>query len=306
MTWDVRALPDLTGKTVVVTGSARGVGYFTAEQLVARGARIVMAVRSAVRADAASASIRARVPGAELEFVQLDLSSLESVRDAAEAIRALGPIDVLINNAGLTSSPRQRETTVDGLELIVGTNALGPFALTAQVFSALSADARIVSLGSLSTQLAKADLTDLLAERGSWSGGRAYATSKHAVHAFAFELDRRLRAAGSARMSLLAHPGFALDGLAPARPGVTDLASRGQRMAERALWFTAQGKDHGAWPVVRAAVDPHAVGGEFYGPRGRVIGKPVTQKPVAQSAAPEFGAELWRLSEQYTGVTFDV
>ncbi|CAN5432024.1 SDR family NAD(P)-dependent oxidoreductase [soil metagenome] len=305
MNWNPRELPDQTGTTVVVTGAGRGVGYFVAEQLAGAGARVLLGVRSRERADAAMRSIRQQHPDALLEFVPLDLASLESVREAAVAFARFAPIDVLINNAGLTSPPRDRETTADGFELVVGTNHLGAFALTALLASSLAPDARVISLGSLSTRLATADLDDLLAEKGKYSASRAYATSKHAVHAFALELDRRWRAAGSGRASLLAHPGFALDAPSEKRPGITDLGSKADRFGERLLAPMTQGKDRGAWPVVRAAVDPHAEGGQFYGPRGSVIGKPALQKPVAQSAAPEFGRRLWTLSEELTGTTFD-
>jgi NAD(P)-dependent dehydrogenase (short-subunit alcohol dehydrogenase family) len=280
------------------------VGYFVAEQLAATGAHVILATRAP--ATAALASIRERVPGAELDAVHLDLASLASVETAASEIAALGPIDVLINNAGRTSGSRIRETTIDGFETMVGTNHLGPFALTARLFPALSEHARVVSLGSLSTRLAKADLDDLMGERGRYSVSVAYATSKHAVHAFALELDRRLRAAHSGRMSLLAHPGFALDAPGQSRVGITDLGSRATRFGERLLTPMAQGKDRGAWPVVRAATDPDATGGEFYGPKRLVRGIPTVQKPVAQSANPEFGRRLWTLSEELTGVRFDV
>ena len=295
---------NLSTVRAVVTGGNRGVGYFVAEQLATVGAEVVVATRS--DASAALQSIRQRVPGARLTSVHLDLSSLPSVAAAAHEMSGLGPIDVLINNAGLTGGSNTRAETADGLELIVGTNHLGPFALTAQLFPALSETARVVSLGSLSTRLAKADLDDLMATRRRYSLSRAYATSKHAVHAFALELDRRLRAAGSAKLSLLAHPGFALDALGETVEGVTDLGSKGSRFGEYLLAPMAQGKDKGAWPVVRAATDPDAVGGEFYGPRRLVRGIPTVQKPVAQSADPEFGRRLWTLSEELTGVRFDV
>ena len=293
----------LTDRTIVITGAGRGVGYFAAEQLAEAGARVVLAVRSDARWDAASRSILARIPSARLEHVTIDLSSLDSVAHAAERIGSLGTIDVLINNAGLTSGARARRETADGLELMVGTNHVGAFALTARLWPSLAPDARIVGLGSLSTRLARARLDDMMGER-AFSLSRAYATSKHAVHAFALELDRRLRAAGSARRSVLAHPGFALDGLAEPRPGVTDLQSSRQRAVERALGVFAQGKDRGAWPVVRASVDPAAEGGQFWGPRWLVKGEPVVQRPVAQSADPAFGAEVWRLSEEWAGLTF--
>lgn len=306
MSWDPRSLPSQVGRTILVTGAGRGVGYFVAEQLAATGARLILTTRSTKDAEIASASILARVPGAQLEFVTLDLASLDSVREAAARIRELGPIDVLINNAGLTQGGNRRVTTSDGLEIMVGTNAYGPFALTALVFPALSPDARIVSLGSLSTQLNKADLADFEQVARRYSLSRAYAHSKHGVHAFALELDRRLRARGSGIRSILAHPGFALDGSADTRPGITDRNSAAQRFGERLLRPVAHGKDRGAWPVVRAAIDPDATGGQFYGPRRSVTGQPALATPVSQSADPAFGAEFWHLAEAATGVRFEV
>jgi len=133
VSWDPRHLPSAAGRTFVVTGGNAGIGYFTAEQLAAAGGRVILASRSAEKARRAIAAIGDQVPGASLEFVRLDLGSLSSVADAAEQLRALGPIDGLINNAGLVSPPADRATTDDGHELIVGTNFFGHFALTAQL-----------------------------------------------------------------------------------------------------------------------------------------------------------------------------
>jgi NAD(P)-dependent dehydrogenase (short-subunit alcohol dehydrogenase family) len=301
VSWDPRALPSQAGKTIVVTGAGRGVGYFAAEQLAAAGARVIFTTRGETTA---LDSIRARVPGAQVEQVTLELGSLASIRAAAAELAALGPIDVLINNAGKTSGSRQRETTADGLEIMVGTNAYGPFALTALLFPAITG--RVVSLGSMATRLARADLSDLEQSAGRYSVSKAYAYSKHGVQAFALELDRRLRASGSGIRSVLAHPGFALDGSASPRPGITDRNSALQRFGERLLRPMAHGKDRGAWPVVRAAIDPDAAGGEYYGPSRSVTGPPVLTTPVAQSADPAFGAEFWRLAEEATGVKFEV
>ena len=301
MSWDPRALPSQAGTTVVVTGAGRGVGYFVAEQLAAAGARVIVTTRGDT---AVLDSIRSRVPDAQLELVQLELGSLDSVRAAAASLSALGPIDVLINNAGKTGGSRQRETTDDGLEIMVGTNAYGPFALTALLLPSVTG--RVVSLGSLSTRLAKADLADLEQNSGGYNISKAYASSKHGVHAFAFELDRRLRASGSGVRSLLAHPGFALDANSAARPGINDRGSAGQRFGERLLRPVAHGKDRGAWPVVRAAIDPDAHGGEFYGPSRSVTGPPALTTPAPQSADPAFGAAFWDLAEKATGVKFEV
>src|SRR5476651_1888222 len=136
--WDPTALPSQAGKTIVVTGGNAGIEYFVSEQLAGAGARIIMASRSKEKADVAATSIRDRVPGAQVEFVKLDLSSLGAIREAAEKIRRLGGVDVLINNAGATSGSSKRVVTEDGLEYVVGSNAFGPYALTALVFPSLN------------------------------------------------------------------------------------------------------------------------------------------------------------------------
>jgi NAD(P)-dependent dehydrogenase (short-subunit alcohol dehydrogenase family) len=300
--WDPAHLPSRSGKTIVVTGGNAGIGYFVSEQLASAGARVVLASRSQQKADAAAASIRARVPGATIEFVQLDLSSLGSVRGAAAKIRKLGGVDVLINNAGATTGLSKRQTTEDGLEFVVGSNAFGPYALTALAFPALNTGARVVSLGSMATRLVKLDATNLQSTRGRYNFFRAYAYSKHAMHAFAFELQRKLAASGSTVESLLAHPGSAIDLRSDKRLGINDGPVKPLDVLSAII---SQGKDHGAWPIVRAAIDPAAVGGEFYGPHHSVAGRPVLLEPVASSASEEFGADFWRQAEVATGITFE-
>ena len=300
--WSPSDIPSLEGRIAVVTGAGRGIGYFTAEALARAGATVVITTRRPEQAVHALASIRAHVAGADVSSVTLDLASLSSVRAAVDALPAT--IDLLVNNGGLTDPPRRRETTDDGLERTVATNAYGPFALTALLFPRLTADARVVWLGSLSTRLAKADPADLEQRDRKYDRSLAYATSKHLDHAFAFELQRRVDAAGSSIRSLLAHPGFALNAPASRRAGITDTASRGQHLGERLLTPMTHGKDRGAWSVLRAATDPDVRGGEFYGPSRSVTGRPVLTKPVAQSASAEFGAAAWAAAEAATGITF--
>ena len=304
MSWDPQHLPSEPGRSFVVTGGNAGIGYFTAEQLASTGARVILASRSAEKAHRAIASIHERVPGAPLEFVHLDLSSLPSVAAAAEQLRGLGPVDGLINNAGLVNPPARRTVTEDGNEIVVGSNFFGHFALTAQLWPAMTPTARVVGLGSMATRMVRLDPPDLLSER-RYRPFRAYGLSKHAVHGFAFELDRRIRAAGEHRLSLLAHPGFSVDGLSERRPGINDI-SRATRVRDGILAIAGQGKQQGAWPTVRAALDPGAVSGEFYGPSRTLAGPPIVMAPVTSSATPEFGAYVWGLAEEHTGVTFAV
>lgn len=285
MSWDPDRLPDQTGRTAVVTGGNAGIGFHVSRQLARAGARVVLAARSPERARAAIERIRSELPGASLAFVRLDLASLESVRTAAAELRALGTIDVLVNNAGRTDTVAGRQETEDGLELVVGTNAFGPFALTGLVLPALAPTGRVVGLGSDATRLVRLDLDDLQSER-RYRPFRAYGLSKHAVQVLGFELARRFEAAGRAQRSLVAHPGFSLD--------------RG------AFPFVLQSKERGAWPVVRAALDPDAANGTFWGPRYGLTGPPQQAKPVAVDRSPDVGAEAWRQAEAVTGVTWDV
>jgi NAD(P)-dependent dehydrogenase (short-subunit alcohol dehydrogenase family) len=303
VSWDPRALPSQAGRTIVVTGGSTGIGYWASEQLARAGARVIIAARYAPKAAEAIASIRFHVPGADVSHVPFDLTSIASVRQTAGAIADLGGADVLVNNAGLVFSPPRRKTTHDGLELLVGGNFVGHFALTALVFPVLRD--RVVGLGSYSTRMVRVDPDDLMSER-SYRPFRAYAFSKHAVHGFAFELDRRLRAAGDARKSLLAHPGYAVNELSRRRPGVITNTPGWLRLGGYLSAPVGQGKDHGAWPVVRAAIDPDADSGEFYGPSDMfgLRGAPVVGPPATSSASPAFGARLWTLAEHWSGIPF--
>lgn len=157
MSWDPRRLPSQAGRTFVVTGGNAGIGYFTSEQLASTGARVILASRSGEKAARAMASIREYVPGAQLEFVRLDLNSLAGVATAAEQLRDAGPLDGLINNAALVTATRRRSLTADGLELIVGGNFLGHFALTAQLWAALTPTGRVVGLGSMAIRMVHLD-----------------------------------------------------------------------------------------------------------------------------------------------------
>ncbi len=301
--WDPRALPSLAGRTVVVTGGNAGIGYFTSEQLAGAGARVVIAARSAEKAGLAIRSIRERFPDADVAHVRLDLTSLASVREAAEQLAESRPIHALVNNAGRVIASRRRLLTDDGFEATVGGNFLGHFALTTLLFPALAPDGRIVGLGSDSTRMTKLEADDLWSER-RYKPFRAYAFSKHAVQGFHLELARRLTAAGDSRMSLLAHPGWATNVYASKRPGITDRDSVGGRVVEALSGWVGQGKDRGAWPSVRAVADPDAVNGMFFGPRRELAGVPVPTTPVASSADPAFGAALWADAEQKTSTRF--
>lgn len=300
--WDPRRLPDQSGKVFLVTGGNRGIGYFAAEQLAGAGARVVIAARNEERARRAIGAIERRIDGAEVGFLPLDLAAPASVRAAGEAIAQWERLDGIAANGGMTWGPRKRQTTPEGVELTLATNHLGHFLLAATAWPALARTegSRWVGMTSQASMFARADASALNTERG-YSGTRAYALSKHAAVGFACELERRLRASGSSSIALAAHPGYAVDGLTAARAGVTPPRPPA---FESWLAFGAQGKNRGATPLVRALTDPAAQGGVIYAPEFGSKGAPVPRAARGASSRPEFGRELWRLSELWTGVEF--
>ncbi|MDO5744428.1 MAG: SDR family NAD(P)-dependent oxidoreductase, partial [Micrococcaceae bacterium] len=220
---DGRSVGDASDKRILVTGANAGIGFWTSLQLAQRGAEIIMACRNPSKAEAAAAAIRSRVPQARLRVVAMDVSDLGSVAAAVEELGTLERLDVLIANAGMVHTPRRRQQSVDGLELVAATNYFGHFALVAGLLPLLdrTAGARVLTLGSLSTLLVRPRLGDpqLLEHYTSW---RAYAQSKIMVQSFAFELDLRLRQTTSTTRALCAHPGYSISGRTPAVPGVNE------------------------------------------------------------------------------------
>ena len=304
--WNPETLPDLTGRTFAVTGGNAGIGYFISEQLAVAGARVVILGRNPDRVRVAVEAIRHQVSGADVTTIPLDLADLESVASAATALTELDRLDALIHNAGMNPPGKARQTTRQGFELAVGTNHLGHFVLTALAMPILSATpgSRIVPMGSLTTSMAKFDPDDLQSER-SYAPMRAYAQSKHAIQMFGFELDRRLRTADADIRSIVAHPGFSIDSASPPRAGITEPSTL-TRWSTRLLSPIAQGKHRGAWAAVRAAVDPDAVGGQYYGPAHRTVGKPELRQPPKVDLDPNLAARLWTQSEELTGIDFPV
>lgn len=306
MAWNPRSLPNQSGKTFVVTGANAGLGYFTSEQLAGTGAHVILACRNISKADAAAAAIRARVPGASVAVLQLDVSDLHSVRNVSETLRALPRLDGLILNAGIVHPSTDREVSLDGNELIFATNFLGHFALTAGALMALrrTPGSRVVSLGSLISRLKDSSLDDLQLAT-TYNGWTAYAQSKIAMQVFGFELDRRLRANGAGMVqSLVAHPGYAISGLTPGIPGVNEITRVKRVIDGLQLLVGAQGKEQGAYPTVRAAIDPDAHGGDYFGPRFLTRGAPTRQPATRTSRDRGVAARLWERAETLIGEPF--
>ncbi|MFJ9208972.1 SDR family NAD(P)-dependent oxidoreductase [Streptomyces sp. NPDC102264] len=301
--WTTADIPDQTGRTAVITGANTGLGFETASALAARGAHVVLAVRNLDKGKEAAARITARTPGATLTLQRLDLSSLDSVRTAADELRAGHErIDLLINNAGVMWTPKA--VTKDGFELQLGTNHLGHFALTGLLLDRILPvpGSRIVTVSSQAHRLgASIDFDDLQSER-RYSRTGAYGQSKLANVLFTYELQRRL-AGGYATIALASHPGGAATELArDAYPPVRLLFDK------LIVPLVAQGPDMGALPSLRAATDPGATGGQFYGPDGlfTMRGHPKAAKSHAKSYDRATQQRLWTVSEELTGVTYPV
>ncbi|MDX1883535.1 SDR family NAD(P)-dependent oxidoreductase [Mycolicibacterium sp. 120270] len=299
--WTADDVGDQSGRVAIVTGANSGLGYDTAAVLADKGAHVVLAVRNLDKGKEAVDRIKAASPNAVVTLQELDLSSLDSVGKAAEELRAAHPrIDLLINNAGVMYVPT-RETTKDGFEMQFGTNHLGHFALTGLLLDRLTSvdGSRVVTVSSVGHRiLARIHFDDPHLER-KYNRVEAYGQSKLANLMFTYELQRRLKARGLPTEALAAHPGFS----------DTELMRYLPDFIPDFMWKIAtQPADKGALPTLRAATDPTAHGGQYYGPDGigEVKGNPKVVASSAQSRDEELQRRLWSLSEELTGVTFGV
>ncbi len=287
--WTAQDLPDLQGRTFVVTGANSGIGLAAARELGRAGARVVLAVRDTAKGEAAAASI----PG-ETEVRKLDLADLSSVHAFADAWE--GDLDVLVNNAGVMAVPEQR--TKDGFEMQFGTNHLGHFALTNLLLPHVRD--RVVVVASGAHRMGSIHLDDLNWERHGYSRWRAYGQSKLANLLFTAELQRRLTAAGSGVLATAAHPGYASTNLQfHSGRRVFDIVSG---IGNRLL---AQDEDGGALPTLYAAT-ADVPGDSFAGPSG-FMEQRGAPKLVGRSAAAkdaDVARRLWDVSEELTGVRF--
>jgi NAD(P)-dependent dehydrogenase (short-subunit alcohol dehydrogenase family) len=296
-------VPDQRGRTAVVTGANSGIGLEAARALAQRGARVVLACRDSGRAEDAASRVRAASSGAEVGTVRLDLASLASVREAAGHLRSrYERLDLLINNGGVMVPPYER--TVDGFELTFATNHLGHFALTGLLLDRLLATpgSRVVTVSSVAHARGAMNFDDLQSDRG-YSPEHAYDQSKLANVLFTYELDRRLRAAGAETRALACHPGIVLTGLykTSSRLERAALSPRLRLLNSRFVQSAAMG----ALPTLRAATDPAASGGEFYGPPGRgYTGYPVLVESSPRSHDEAVQRRLSEESERLTRVTF--
>ena len=297
--WTERDVPSQKGRVAVITGANTGLGFDTAKTLAERGATVVLAVRDVEKGKQAAARLGS---AADVTVQELDLSSLESVRAAAADLHgSLPKIDLLVNNAGVMYPPRQ--TTRDGFELQFGTNHLGHFAFTGLLLDLLLPveASRVVTVASIAHRIRAAIHFDDLQWENSYDRVAAYGQAKLANLMFAYELQRRLAPHGTTA-SLAAHPGVARTELMRNSPAIA-----------RALFpvvaplFT-QSSAAGALPILRAATDPAALGGQYYGPSGLggYRGRPQVVASTPQSYDAAIQRRLWAVSEELTGVKFPV
>ena len=303
--WTAEEIPDLQGQVALITGANSGLGLETTRALAARGAHVVMACRNLDKARQAQATLVATVPRASLEPAVLDLASLTAVREFARSFREQHPrLDWLFNNAGVMAIPRQE--TADGLEVQFGTNHLGHFALTGLVLPTLLAtpQSRIVTTTSSARFMGRIRLDDLNRRR-SYGRWEAYGQSKSANLLFAFELQRRLAAAGATTISVAAHPGYATTNLQ--RTSATVSGAVVERLFYASLGrILAQSARMGALPQLYAGMAPGLRGGELVGPGGfaGMRGDPRIDPRARREDDQETAARLWKASVELSGVDY--
>ena len=295
MAWTESNIPDQCGKTAIVTGSNTGVGFETARALTQKNAHVILACRNEQKGNDAARRIRDGFPDAKVEVMTLDLSSLASIRSFSESVlRKHEKLDLLINNAGVMTPPHGE--TTDGFELQFGTNYLGHFALTGLLIDRINMTpaSRIIPVSSIAHYQGKIDFNNLNAER-SYRRYRAYAQSKLAVLIFAYELQRRLEKSGSKTLSIPSHPGVTRSELVR--------HSLALQLLEKVI---SQDTPLGALPLLRAAVDPQARGGEYYGPGGlsKMRGNAQPGGSSRRSRDERVAERLWQVSEELTAVRY--
>ncbi len=312
MSWTVGDMPLLTGRRMLITGANSGIGYSAAVELARHGAVVVLACRDRARGQAALARLQADAAGpksaaAQAELAILDLASLASIRAVARAeLERNLALDVLINNAGVMAPAKRRETA-EGLEVQFGTNVVGHFALTGLLLPALqrAEAARVVTVASIAHKQGRIDFEDLQSLR-RYGPMTAYQQSKLGDLMFTFELERRLRAAGSRVISLGVHPGVAQTELFKVGSS-TGLARKAERTIQRTIGLLLNSETDGALPTLYAATAADAMGGGYYGPQSflEMRGGDVGPAKVAKRARDEaVQRRLWQVCEQLSNVNY--
>jgi len=295
--WTIQDIPSQKGRLAVVTGGNRGLGLEIVLALAGAGCHVVIATRDDAKAQAAAAKVRARIVDARVEAMALDQSDLGSIRRFSDSFHSrFDRLDLLVNNASAILVTQGK--TTDGFERHIGVNHLGSFALTGLLLDRLNAgkDARIVNTSSTAHRLVKGiDLDDLQFEHTAYKPMEAYGRSKLAALLYTFELDRRLRKAGSKVKAVAAHPGYS-----------NTNPDKGGFLMRVATSIFAQPAEMGALPQLYAATAPDIVGGDYIGPGGTMEMRGYPAKVGCTPAAKDekTAARLWTISEALTGVSY--
>lgn len=302
--WDPAVLPSQSGRMILITGATSGLGYAAVRALSKAGAEVVLAARNEAKGQRTVEELRQTVPGANVRFMDLDTSSLTSVKAfCGDWAASGGEIDCLILNAGISNVPR-REVSADGFERQLATNYLGHFAMTGLLLPYMrrSPDTRIVVQASLSHKRTQLHFDDLQLEN-SYSPMVAYSQSKLAMLTFAFELSRRLQATGSEIRAIPVHPGVAATEITRGGDRANPIV---RRFAKTMFGLMGQSPDEGAWPMLYAATSPKAESGVYYGPSGPGERKGLPDEAAAAPYAKDeaIARMLWEISEELTGVRY--
>ena len=294
----------MPARTIVVTGANAGLGFQLSLELTRTGAHVIMACRSAERAELARRKLLDEASDARVTTLPLDLSDPKSISDFGRlVIDRVGRLDVLINNAGIFGMPRTRNRA--GHEIHLATNYLGPFALTGTLLPLFRdlPGARIVNVGSLAHRFGRLhpDRLDTDDDTSPW---RVYAQSKVALLAHTLELSRRLRDSGSHIIALGAHPGFAATEMAknPTTRAKTAVGRWLQRRVER--WIPSAAA--AALPILHAVRAEDVSGGDYFGPGGwlEIAGAPARARLNSSALDEDLGRRLWSKSEALTGIHY--
>jgi NAD(P)-dependent dehydrogenase (short-subunit alcohol dehydrogenase family) len=294
--WDINNISEQEGRVAIVTGSSSGIGYETARVLANKKATVIIAVRNLEKGKTAANKIREDYKNADINVMELDLASLESVRTFADHfLQNYLRLDLLINNAGVMVPPYSK--TKDGFELQMGTNHLGHFALTGLLIDVIqdTQDSRIVTVSSGAHQYGRLDFHDLNWEKRKYKAWRAYGDSKIANLYFTYQLDRKLKEKNLSTLAAASHPGWTATEL-QRHSGLFSFLNR----------FFAQDISMGALPTLSAAVGPDVNSGDYFGPSGfkEMKGYPKKVESNELSHDEAIARRLWNVSEELTGVKF--
>ncbi len=294
--WNTQYIPNQKGKVVIITGATSGLGKEAAKVFTQKGATVIMPVRNVEKAKLVREDILKLNPNAKIDIRSLDLSSLNSIKLFAEEIsKSYDQLDILINNAGIMYCPYSK--TQDGFEMQMGTNHLGPYALTAQLMPLLmkTANSRIVNTASLAHLTGNIDFEDINWENRKYKTMQAYADSKIANLYFHYNLAKKLKGQNNAPSVIAAHPGWTKTEL-DRHIGIVGIISS----------IIGQKAEKGVLPTLRAATDPDATSGDYFGPDGfrEMRGNPVKVKSNVMSLNSQKAEQLWTLSEKLTGIKY--